>query len=754
MNNRFLRPVTDPGGKMKTKRLFGILCSVLAVCGTLITVILPSATSIRGQGWSRIIAADRHLPRSEPSKILREPKISFEENRGQFDQRVRFAARGNGQTVFLTDEEAAFVYPMPSGGPKYGPVAGDTLEQRREIPETSEVFALKMKFIGANERSEFSAEDEIEGKRNYFKGSDQSKWITDVQRYSRVRVSGVYRGIGMAWYESATGELEYDLVVGPGADTEQIKLEFDGADRISVDDGGDLVIETLAGAVRHKKPVVYQWQDGAKHAVEGAYAVSDRQVGFVLGDYDRSKTLVIDPIPAPPITFSTYLGGSETDWPKDIKVDSANKVYVAGYTYSADFPITSGVNPASMDAFLTKLNANASAIVYSVLIGGSQGDSASALAIDDDGNAYLTGDTGSSDFPTALFTYDSVLGGTVDSFIMKIGPSGSTILRSTYIGGTDVENSYDLAIDSEGSAYIAGVTESSNFPTTAGTYDPTRGGDSDVFVTKLNPSGLSLAYSTFLGGISDFETAHSITVDSLGRAYVAGMAHTGTFPVTPGSFSTVHETSPSDCFVTKFNSSGSALVYSTLIGGDNYEVAHSIAIDSSGNAYITGYTWSENYPVTFGAFDQSFDSTGATFVTKLNSAGSNLTYSTYLEGEDGFAVGEGIVLDSSNSIFLTGRTSSTTFPTHLPYDSTHNGHSDVFLAKLNASPFSSLRASTYVGGSGNDQAEGIAVNYLGDAYVAAYTQSTDFPTTFGVIDRTHNGGSDAVIFRYDHYWLP
>ena len=364
-----------------------------------------------------------HPGSGELSKLKGKAAVFFEENRGQFDPRVKFVAKGGGQTVFITADEAAFVFPMSSKDPEM--LTTDLSNNGADPAMQPHMYALKMKFAGANGRSEMSATGELEGRSNYFKGNDPVKWATDVPRFTRVESKDVYDGIDMAWYGREDGRMEYDLIVSPGADTGQIRLEFDGADTVSVDSAGDLVIDTPAGAVRHAKPVIYQEIGSAKKPVEGAYVIDGGRVGFSLGDYDRSKTLTIDPIPAPPLLFSSFLGGNAQDWIKSVKLDTSNNIYVAGWGISPDFPVTSGTLKGGWDIFVTKIRSDGSAVLYSAIIGGSNTDRAHSIALDADRNAYITGFTMSGDFPTSLFAHDKTHNGVQDAYVMKLNTTGS-----------------------------------------------------------------------------------------------------------------------------------------------------------------------------------------------------------------------------------------------------------------------------------------------------------------------------------------
>jgi hypothetical protein len=549
--------------------------------------------------------------------------------------------------------------------------------------------------------------------------------------------------------------MEYDLVVNPDADAGQIKFEFAGASRISVDDSGDLVLETLAGASRHKRPVIYQEIDGTKRGVDGGYTVSGNRVGFSIGSFDRSKPLVIDPVAAPPpaLTYSTFFGSQEQ--PVALKLDSSSNAYIAGTALDADFPQTSGTNPGSFDAFVAKISSSGSGLIYAVLIGGVNEDRAYSLDIDSSGNAYLAGGTTSTDFPVSWIAYDKSLGGFMDAFVAKIGPNGNNKIYSTYVGGAAGDGAVGIAVDAAGSAYITGTTASQDFPTTAGAFDKTMVDSTDAFVTKLAPGGNALTYSTYLGGNSWAEFANAIAVDAHGQAFVTGNGGGTSFPVTPGTFSTVHNPDTGDCFVAKLAANGGSLIYGVLIGGDDVDKSNAIALDGANNAYITGTTQSANYPLTIGAFDHSVGTGSSAFVTKINPSATALSYSTYLGGNDGVTEATSIAVNPAGAIYVTGFTSSDTFPLVLPSDQVFEGGGEVFLTKFPGTQFSPLAASTFIGGSGYETGWAIGVNSAGDAFVTGVTGSPNFPITANALDGTMSSyGSDMFVLRYHHSWLP
>jgi len=426
-----------------------------------------------------------------------------------------------------------------------------------------------------------------------------------------------------------------------------------------------------------------------------------------------------------------------------------------GETESSDFPTTPGAFDrarSGTNAFVTKLNAAGSGLVYSTFLGGSSIDYGLAIAVDESGAAYVTGGTGSDDFPTTAGAFGTTLSGMRDTFVTKLNGVGNGLVYSTLLGGSDTDNGYGIAVDGSGAAYVTGGTYSSNFPTTVAALDRTHNGASDVFVTKVNPAGSALVYSTFLGGSSgDFD--NRIALDGSGAAYVTGRTGSANFPTTVGAFDTIYNGGSSDTFVTKLNAAGIGLVYSTFLGGNDTECFNGcdIVVDESGAAYVTGETSSANYPTIAGAFDTTYGGRGDVFVTKLNAAGNVLIYSTFVGGPQ-WDSGRSIALDRSGGAYITGLTESSNFPTTPDaFDTTRNGGicgsypytfpcRDIFVTKLNAAG-SGLVYSTYLGGSDDDYGYGIVTDRGGAAYITGRTYSSDFPTTMGAFDTTHAGGS-------------
>jgi len=433
-------------------------------------------------------------------------------------------------------------------------------------------------------------------------------------------------------------------------------------------------------------------------------------------------------------------------------VDGSGNAYVTGYTTSTDYDVTPGAfqttNGGYFDVFVTKLNAAGTALVYSTYIGGSGDDEGYGIAVDGSGDAYVTGLTGSTNYPVTPGAFQTTNGGVRDVFVTKLNATGTALVYSTYIGGSGYDEGTAIAVDGSGNAYVTGSTGSTNYPVTPRAFQTTyEGGVADVFVTKLNATGTALVYSTYIGG-SDDDRGYGIAVDRSGNAYVTGWTRSTDYDVTPGAFQTTFG-GAWDVFVTKLNAAGTALVYSTYIGGSNGDYGYAIAVDGSGNAYVTGYTWSTDYDVTPGAFQTTNGGYADVFVTKLNERGTALVYSTYIGGSSS-DYGNAIAVDGSGNAYVTGYTLSTDYDvTPGAVQTTNGGYVDVFVTKLNAIG-TALVYSTYIGGSGDDDGFGIAVDGSGYAYVTGETYSTDYDVTPGAFQRTNGGGADVFVTKVCH----
>ncbi|MHB8747788.1 MAG: SBBP repeat-containing protein, partial [Aggregatilineales bacterium] len=507
-------------------------------------------------------------------------------------------------------------------------------------------------------------------------------------------------------------------------------------------------------------PIAWQMRNGSRAAVTVGYQLeADGTIGFAVlaNRYDSTLPLVIDPS----LVYSMYLGGSGNDQGSAIAVDSGNNVYVVGLTVGnfrggSNFPTTGGAYQTfvngSYDAFVTKLNASGSALVYSTYLGGSGLEKANAIAVDASGNAYVAGYTYSPDFPTTTGAFQTTNGGgncsvynCGDAFLTKLNPTGTGLIYSTYLGGTGFDEASGVGFDLGGGAYVAGLTMSSNFPTTSGAAQKTFGGGADdAFVAKFNANGSALIYSTYLGGTGN-DAANAIAVDGLtGNVYVTGLT-SGSFPII-GAYQSTYGGGTNDAFVTKLNPAGSAFVYSTYLGGGGNDSGNAIVEDSSGDVYLAGETVSPNFPVTAGAFQITFGGGTNGFVTKLNAAGSGATYSTYLGGNSDTQATD-LAIDSSGNAYVTGLTSGA-----LPITSQASqialggGGSDGFVVRLNTAG-SALTYSTYLGGSGLDFAWGIALDTSNNVYVVGQT-SGSFPVTGGSFQTAYGGFStDAFVSK-------
>jgi hypothetical protein len=677
---------------------------------------------------------------------------SFIENQGQVaDPGVRYVLRGTSTTVHLTDD--ALVFCMSAGNDK---------DAEPARPAKSSVF--KMTLAGANKTVAQPAQ-KLPGIVNYFIGPDNTKWHTNIPTYAQVHYSNVYPGIDML-LRGSRSKLKYEFRVAPGTSPDAIVIAYSGIEGLSLHDNGNLHIKTPAGEVIDYAPFAYQQIGGQKVEVEVCYRLIDENsYGFaVTGHYDKSKPLIIDP----DLLWSTFLGGTYTDTPWGVAVDASGNVYVTGWTENSDFPTTSGAYdetgncspppaPITTDVFITKVNSGGGSLAYSTYVGGSDDEVARAIAIDGAGKAYVTGSCDSG-FPTTGGAYDtSHNGGTADTFVLQLSGDGSSLLYSTFLGGSGYDVGRGIKADDSNDIFVTGWT-GGGFPTSTGAYDTSHNGSEDIFVTKLSPDGSGssdLLYSSYLGG-SSYDRAYALDIDN-GDFFVAGSCGAG-FPTTGGAYDTSYN-GGDDVFAAQVSPDGSGssdLVYSTFIGGSGEDEAYGIAVDSAGDVYITGETEDDttDFPTTSGAYNETHNGgDGMTphdaFIAKFSLDGngsSDLVYSTFIGGtgcEEGYGID---VLDGE--AYVAGTTDSSDFPTtDWAYDSSYGNVGDIFVCLLSPDG-SELFYSTFVGTSGVEHGwGGIDVDTNGDAYVEGCTYSSDFPTTSGAYDESHNGYSDVVVFK-------
>ncbi len=712
----------------------------------------PNVTAQQsGKGDARVRASVEALP------------LAFEANQGQTDPQVRYMARGNGYTVFLTANDTVFA--LQSSSPTAGAIvagkhrvtaSAPAKEQSAESAEKERSAAIHMHLIGGNPQSQIIGESQLPGHSNYFIGNDRSQWHADVSQYARISYRDTYPGINMAFY-GVQKQLEFDFIVAPGAIPAAIRLGVSGAQRIATDDAGNLILKSAAGDVLLHKPFAYQQRDGVRQRVDARFVLeSKNQVSFELGNYDHSRELVIDPS----VSYATYLGGTAEDDGYAIAIDGSGNAYVTGQTKSTDFPIKNALQGTdknnSFDVFVTELSPTG-ALIYSTYIGGSSDDSGNAIAVDGSGNAFVAGGTASSDFPTHAGAYQSTLRGALNAFVFELNPTGSALTYSTFIGGTGSDVANGLALGSGGNAYVVGSTTSTDFPTKNAIALETAGG----FVAVLNPNGSALVYSTYLGA-SSADFAAAVAVDGTGNAYVTGATQTPTFKTTAGVVQTTCGSDGNcngglyDAFVCAIPPTGSTLLYSTFLGGERADQGLGIAVDSAGDAYVTGFTQSTLFPTTNAAF-AALGGLQDAFVTALSPTGTARLYSTYLGGS-GADAGSGIAVDGSKNAYVTGQTASANFPVGHATQSTIGGGNDAFITEV--APAGTLVFSTFLGGSSNENSRnalgsvspvgGIAVDSAGaNIYVAGNTASSNFPVTSGASQATLGGAPfDAFVVKY------
>ncbi|MBI5232895.1 MAG: SBBP repeat-containing protein [Deltaproteobacteria bacterium] len=521
--------------------------------------------------------------------------------------------RGNGSPAPL--KKGGFESDTPS------PFAGEGRGERAVASES-----IKLSFINANENPEIVALDEQAGKVNYLMGNDQSKWKTNIPTFSSVLYKDVYDGIDIRFY-GTNQQLEYDVIIKPGADPNVVRFAYDGIEGLKVTDNGDLEIALKQGKILQKKPYVYQEIDGERKEVEARFELSANSYSFALASYDTTRDLVIDPV----LEYSTYLGGAGIDYGYGIAIDSLGNAYVTGYTSSTDFPTLNALDSTAngnYDAFIAKLDSTGSALSYSTYLGGTYGETGYGIAIDSSGNAYVTGQTYSSDFPI-LSAYDSMFNSSYDAFVAKLDPTGSALVYSTYLGGTDTDYGYGIAIDSSGNAYVTGATYSTDF-STLNALDSTANGNWDVFVAKLNSTGSGLLYSTYLGG-SSAEYGRAIALDSSTNAYVTGYTLSTNFPTANAYDSTANGNW--DAFVMKIaTNTAPELSYSTDTGYSTDGVDPDTGTASNTLTYKVVYTDADNNAPNSPDVHIDGDATGAA-MTLDPAASAALRDGVYTNGE-------------------------------------------------------------------------------------------------------------------------
>ncbi len=592
--------------------------------------------------------------------------LSFEPNQGQTDASVTFLSHGPGFNLYLRGTDATLTLVKPHARkPRRSVGHGHDLLSASALTQTVPISAsvLRLHYAGANPNPRVVGEDQLPGVVNYLIGNDPNKWRTNIPTYARVAYTDVYPGVDLVYY-GHIGQLEYDWVVQPGADAGKIALDVEGARGATIDADGNLVLQTAVGKVVQRAPVAYQDINGQRQPVATSYVLNGSAVGVTVGSYDATKPLIIDPV----LSYGTYLGGSNDDFGMGIAVDNAGNAYATGFASSSDFPTTTGAysttNTSPPQAFVSKLNAAGTALIYSTYLGGG---------------SYL---------------YD----------------------QATY--------GQAIAVDSAGNAYVTRETMGTDFPTTPGAFQSTSpNGAESAFVTKLNAAGNALLYSTYLGGSTGNagyggDVGYGIAIDGFGDAYITGAATSTNFP-TKNALQSMYgggSNGDGDAFVTEVNPNGTALVFSTYLGGSSNDVGYAVALDSAGDIYVTGLTASADFPTHNALQVANGGGSSDAFVTKLDQSGGGWVYSTYLGGSDADQ-GWSIAADSNGDAYVTGDTKSNNFPTQRPLQGSIGGGMNGFVSALNPTG-SALAFSTYQGSSGYNGCNAIALDGQSNVYVA------------------------------------
>jgi hypothetical protein len=667
--------------------------------------------------------------------------LAFTRNDGQFGEETRFRAEAGGVTIFLCDNEVAYLFNRDTHELLEGDFAGaGEIPHKFNRPRYKKEFALlKARFIGANEDVQIVAEDLLPHYNNYFLGNDPAAWRTDVPNYSAITYRNIYSGIDLKYYGDGKS-LKYDFIVHPGSDPSRIEIRYDGAEELSVSPNGDLEAVTKFGPAYEKAPYIYQEINGVRHEISGRYEVKNNgSFGFALdSSYNPSYPLIIDP----ELVFSSYLGGESVDNCTCIAVDSDRCIYIAGGTNSFYMPVYSAFQDefqlGMWDGFIAKFSPSGHSLIFCSYFGGSGNETIWDIDIDGNDNLCLTGQTGSHNFPILNAYLDHVINFSGMGFITKFVPAGNALIFSTYVGGSESDACYALDLDDQDNIYVAGYTASSDFPMV----DPIFGvfnNLSDGFVAKFTPDCLNLLFSTYIGG-SDTDQIFDIKIDNFGGIHMAGSTYSQDLPL-------IRPPLPqygvgSDGFAAKISPSTDSLDYSTYIGGIGTGDAFCIEADSNGNSYVAGWV-SYDIPLLnpFDSIRYGYEA----FILGFYSYGDSIIYGTYYGGSYAEIIYD-IKISNNGNIYISGYSGSEDMPLANPYDDDLAGESDCFIAIV-SNGGDSLIFGSYFGGSGYDEGQGIDIDSAGNIYISGFTNSTDLPVVnpcFG----SYNNGQDAFFAKF------
>lgn len=691
------------------------------------------------------LALDRNYQKQMPMTDLFSMPLAFTENQGQFDARVIFRSNSGGATFFFcrNEVEYSFLRNTYETIDSVGQIDYAAMPIEEITPQfRKESTLIRVKFVGANPNPEIIGVNCLPYNNNYFYGNNSSKWRTAVPNFSAIVYKNIYAGIDLKYYGNGK-TLKYDFIVNPGVDISRIAIKYEGVDEVKIDSDGNLQLNTTFGFVYEKKPFVYQNFDGRVIEIKAEYYLKEPGlVGFDVGEFDLDYPLIIDP----ELLFSTYIGGNGTDEVRAIDLDDQGNIYISGITGSSNFPLQNPYDDSAngnYDIFVAKFAPSGDSLLYSTYIGGNNIDLNHGMAIDASGSVFVTGETRSDNFPT-INGYDLSYNNLMDVYVTKLSPEGNSLVYSTFLGGYLDDRGYDIAVDDMGNAYITGSTTSWDFPL-ENPYDSAFVNWADAFVTKLAPSGNSLVFSTYLGGDENAERGYSIAVDAVAEVYITGITSSIDFPVLNPYCDTV--SGLYDVFVTKMSGTGNSLIYSSYLGGSEDDWSYGIVVDSSKNAYIAGHSESSDFPLE-NAIDSTFEAVQEIIVTKFSTAGDSLIFSTFLGGNGGDGARD-IAIDESENIYLTGYTSSTDFPVINAFDENLGSYADVFVTEMTSNG-DSLVFSTYLGG--DDYIEigyCIDVDIEGNVLVGGNTESDDFPT-INAFDDSYNYGAwgDGFLCKF------
>jgi YD repeat-containing protein len=682
--------------------------------------------------------------------------VRFEANEGQFDNRIKYLARGLNYQLFLENQKAV-IYAVP---PPTETICSETgrsicLNENQYRSQESPLH-LQITLPGSNPQPEIAPETSLDETFNYFLGENPANWRTNVKAYSRVVYKEVYPNIDLAYYGNGR-ELEYDFIVKPGADPEKITLNFEGASRIEKTPEGDLRIYSGLNFIRQLAPTIYQLDEtGNRRIIRGGYVLrSENEISFQLWEtYDPAKNLIIDPI----VSFVTWFGESTNTEIHDVELDNQGYIYLVG---RGRIPIVGtpymGTPQGINDAFVAKMNPAGTALSYTTYIGGANNDGGYGLALDNTGNAYLTGEAGAG-FPISptVGAYQGTNRGLQDAFAAKINPTGTALLFSTYIGGSSTELAKGIALDSSNNVFVSGSTNSTNLTTTIGAYQTSNRGGVDAFVVKLNPTGTSALYATYVGGSSNENYWYDVVggigdlvVDSSGHAYITGDTRSSNLITTTGVYQSSYAGGV-DAFLVKLNPTGTGAVYATYLGTGGEEHGSKVRVDATGHAYVVGTASSGTFPNTGGRSCQGLDA----FVTKFNPTGTGLVYSTCIGGT-GHDQADALAIDSAGHAYIAGFTNFTNngFPiTPGAYKTTHTDPNSFHVTKLSPNG-NTILYSTFLNDHSYGSATSVAVDNQGNVIVAGMVDSNSFVTTPGVYQPSVRGFTEGFVVKLPMYAL-